>query len=93
MADVAAFDFDGTLTRGGSVLPFLVAVTSRRRVAAAVAVLAPRLVHAAVAGGSAADATKQRLFERVLAGVAARRSEEVGAEFAAPISTGASGPR
>ncbi len=82
MADVAAFDFDGTLTTGGSVLPFLAAVTSRRRVAAATARLAPRLVAAAVAGGAAADSAKERLFEQVLAGVPATRAGAVGAEFA-----------
>lgn len=81
MADVAAFDFDGTLTRGGSVFAFLVAVTSRRRVAGAVALLAPHLVHAALVGGSAADLTKERLFERVLAGVPADQLAAVGAEF------------
>ena len=32
--------------------------------------LAPRLVHAALAGGTVADRTKELLFERVLAGVA-----------------------
>jgi phosphatidylglycerophosphatase C len=82
MGDVAAFDFDGTLTNGGSVIPFLVAVTSWRRVLTAVALESPRLLYAAIAGGAAADAAKQRLFERVLAGVPAGRLDAVGGEFA-----------
>jgi phosphatidylglycerophosphatase C len=82
MADVAAFDFDGTLTDGGSVLPYLVALTDRGRVAAALTRLAPRLAGAALAGGRTADEAKERLFEQVLAGVAADRAAAVGDEFA-----------
>jgi phosphatidylglycerophosphatase C len=67
-ADVAAFDFDGTLTAGGSVLDFLIAVAGAKRVLSATAVLAPRLGQGAVLGGSHADRTKELLFERVLRG-------------------------
>lgn len=81
MADVAAFDFDGTLTDGGSVFDFLVAVAGRRAVLEAGAALAPELVRAALAGGTAADETKQRLFTRVLAGIEAIPVHEVAAEF------------
>ena len=66
VADVAAFDFDGTLTNGGSVFDFLAAVSGRRAVLRASASLAPRLAQAAVAGGTVADDTKQELFVRVL---------------------------
>ncbi len=82
VADVAAFDFDGTLTDGGSVFAFLVAVAGRRAVIEAGAALAPALARAALAGGTAADETKQRLLIRVLAGVEATRVHEVAAEFA-----------
>ncbi len=82
MADVAAFDFDGTLTNGGSVFDFLSAVSGRRVVLRASALLAPRLAHAAVAGGSVADETKQELFVRVLGGVDADYLDQVGIEFA-----------
>ena len=82
MTDVAAFDFDGTLTNGGSVFDFLTAVSGRRTVLTAAAALAPRLAHAAVVGGTVADDTKQELFVRVLAGVDADFVDQVGAEFA-----------
>lgn len=80
--DVAAFDFDGTLTTSGSVFEFLIAVAGRRSVSRAAASLSPRLAHAALAGGSVADTTKEQLFERVLHGTPVARLEEVAAEFA-----------
>lgn len=80
--DVAAFDFDGTLTRGGSVVPFLVATTSRRHVLAAACAVAPSLVRGALAGGRAADSGKERLFERVLAGVDPGVVSTIGPDFA-----------
>lgn len=82
MADVAAFDFDGTLTDGGSVFDFLTAVAGRRVVLRAGASLAPRLAYAAVAGGAVADETKEELFRRTLSGVEAHYLDQVGAEFA-----------
>lgn len=82
MPDVAAFDFDGTLTEGGSVFGFLCAVAGRRSVLAASAGLAPRFGYAALASGPAADRTKERLFEKVLAGVSLDHIEEVAAAFA-----------
>jgi len=83
MDDVAAFDFDGTLTTGGSVFDFLTAVSGRRVVLRATASLAPRLAHAAVVGGTVADTTKEKLFVRVLGGVDVGYLNQVGAEFAA----------
>jgi phosphatidylglycerophosphatase C len=79
---VAAFDFDGTLTTGGSVFEFLSAVAGRRPVYSAAVSLSPRLAHAALAGGTVADSTKEQFFERVLAGTPVERLEEVAAEFA-----------
>lgn len=80
--DVAAFDFDGTLTNGGSVVPFLVSVASRLRVLATLGALAPALAWGGLASGPAADAVKERVFEWVLGGIPARRVEAGGAEFA-----------
>jgi HAD superfamily hydrolase (TIGR01490 family) len=82
MPDIAAFDFDGTLTTGGSVFDFLSAVTDRRTVAAASASLLPQLAHAAVAGGVVADRTKERLFELVLGGIETSHFEVVSIAFA-----------
>ena len=82
MPDIAAFDFDGTLTRGGSVFDFLAAVTDRATVTAASVALAPRLAHAALTGGDVADHTKELLFLRVLAGVEVEHLDEVSRQFA-----------
>jgi phosphatidylglycerophosphatase C len=82
LPDLAAFDFDGTLTEGGSVLDFLSVLAGRGTVLAATARLAPRLAHAALVGGPAADQAKELLFRQVLAGVTAARFEEVAATFA-----------
>jgi phosphatidylglycerophosphatase C len=79
---VAAFDFDGTLTQGGSVFEFLIAVAGRTRTLSAAASLSPRLAHAALVGGAVADSTKEQLFGRLLAGVPVDRVEEVAADFA-----------
>jgi phosphatidylglycerophosphatase C len=81
VTDIAAFDFDGTLTTGGSVLPFLVAVSDRSTVASAIAALWPPLLHAALSGGSVADLSKEDLFERVLAGVTVDHLNSVSAAF------------
>ncbi len=81
MPDVAAFDFDGTLTEGGSVFAYLSALSGRATVLSAAVTLVPQLTHAALVGGPVADRTKERLFERVLAGVPVERAEEVGIEF------------
>ena len=83
MTDVAAFDFDGTLTNGGSVFDFLAAVAGRRTVLRATSELAPKLAHAALSGGTVADRTKEELFVRVLAGTDADYLVQVAREFAA----------
>jgi len=66
---IAAFDFDGTLTHGGSVWPFLAAVGGRRRLWAGALRQAPQLLAGAVLGGHRADTAKEALFESVLAGI------------------------
>jgi phosphatidylglycerophosphatase C len=79
---VAAFDLDGTLTRGGSMWPFLVELRGPLVVARAALAVAPRLVLAALAGGRAADDAKEALLRRTVAGLdaadAARRAARFG---------------
>ncbi len=79
--DVAAFDFDGTLIRGGSVFDFLTAVAGRSKVLSASAALLPELAFAAAAGGRHADRVKEQLFRRVLAGTPLGRLEDVAVRF------------
>jgi phosphatidylglycerophosphatase C len=78
---VAAFDFDGTLTRGGSVWPFLVAIRGRRPVVIAAVVLAGRLLLAAAFGGRFADDAKEALFRRTLGGLGAEELAGPAAAF------------
>jgi HAD superfamily hydrolase (TIGR01490 family) len=80
---VAAFDFDGSLTDGGSVLAFLVAARGMAPVAAAVARGLPALARAAVVGGASADRAKEELFTRVLGGLRAADVNRTAASFAA----------
>jgi phosphatidylglycerophosphatase C len=79
---VAAFDFDGTLTDGGSVFPFLVSLRGRARVLLATMRQAPQLLHAALAGGTTADVVKERLFTRLLGGLAVTEVDTTAAAFA-----------
>jgi len=79
---VAAFDFDGTLTRGGSVFPFLVRVRGFAPVARAVLLTLPRLFRAAAFSGAAADEAKEALFSRLLSGLSVELVDKVAAEFA-----------
>ncbi len=82
-ATVAAFDFDGTLTDGGSVYPFLVALCGRPKVWRATARLAPALLRAALLGGTAADQTKERLFIRLMRGLPVEDVRRTAGTFAA----------
>jgi phosphatidylglycerophosphatase C len=79
---VAAFDFDGTLTNGGSVLPFLVDLRGTGPVLGAVAGLAPKLLRAALVGGAAADDAKEKLFVRILGGLSVADVDERSETFA-----------
>ena len=78
---VAAFDFDGTLTKGGSVWSFLTRVAGPVAVARAAVVLLPRLARAALFGGRAADDAKEALFVRILGGRDAGDVGRLGATF------------
>ena len=82
VATVAAFDFDGTLTDGGSVFPFLVSVRGYWPVLRAVALLSPELLRAALVGGTAADQVKEKLFTRLLGGLPVDVVNERGRRFA-----------
>jgi phosphatidylglycerophosphatase C len=79
---VAAFDFDGTLTDGGSAIPFLVFLCGVWPVARALARFSPGLLRAAIAGGTAADDVKERIFIRLLGGLSVNEVDRLGREFA-----------
>ena len=79
---VAAFDFDGTLVDGGSVFPFLVSLRGVWPVLRAVVRLSPALLRAAITGGTAADEVKERLFTRLLGGLAVTEVDRRSAVFA-----------
>lgn len=64
---VAAFDLDGTLTRGDTLLPFLQQLCGTRVVMRALALQSTALVRAA-AGRGDRDAAKAALLARLLAG-------------------------
>ncbi len=81
-AGIAAFDFDGTLTRGGSVMGFLVATKGVVTVAASLVVLLPLFIMAVLVGGDFADSFKERLFVRVLGGMTESDLICAGEEFA-----------
>jgi phosphatidylglycerophosphatase C len=80
---VAAFDFDGTLTRGASTIPFLISVRGYLPVALTLTRTLPGLVRAAVLSGSAADDYKEKLFVRLLRGTADDELARKGRAFAA----------
>jgi phosphatidylglycerophosphatase C len=80
---VAAFDLDGTLTEGGSVVHWLTAVAGRRAVRRATARHLPALGVGALRSGAAADAAKESLFRTVLEGRDADEIEAISARFAA----------
>jgi HAD superfamily hydrolase (TIGR01490 family) len=82
-ATVAAFDFDGTVTRGGSTVTFLIAVRGLLPVALAIGRSLPKLVRAAVFSGSAADDYKEQLFVRLLRGMTDEELARRGKSFAA----------
>ncbi len=78
---VAAFDFDGTLTRRDSLLPYLVDLAGATRVAGALARDAAGLALMA-AGRGDRDAAKAKLVSRVLGGRPWHEVAERGRVFA-----------
>jgi phosphatidylglycerophosphatase C len=79
---VAAFDLDGTLTQGGSVVHWLSAVAGRAAVRASIARHGPALIAGAIRSGHAADAAKEALFSAVLEGRDLRDVTAVSEQFA-----------
>jgi phosphatidylglycerophosphatase C len=75
---VAAFDFDGTLTRRDTLVPFLASVAGWRAVALAFARCAPRLP-----GGR--DATKARVLELLFGGRLGSEVAAAGEAYAAVL--------
>jgi phosphatidylglycerophosphatase C len=67
MKTVAAFDFDGTLTRADTLGPFLREVAGTGALLRAFAADAPRLVLAGIGAGSRDDA-KERMLHRLVGG-------------------------
>jgi HAD superfamily hydrolase (TIGR01490 family) len=82
-ATVAAFDFDGTVTRGASTVAFLIEVRGLLPVALAIGRSLPKLVRAAIFSGSAADDYKEQLFVRLLRGMTDEELARRGKSFAA----------
>ena len=76
---VAAFDFDGTLTRRDTLLPFLVRVHGRRRVAAVLAAVGPPW--RSTPGSHRRDAVKEQVLMRLFRGAEAARVAETGAVY------------
>jgi phosphatidylglycerophosphatase C len=73
---VAAFDFDGTMIRGDSFIPFLVRVVGPRRFGRIVIVSSPATASAYRVGRR--DASKAALVQRFLRGYPADRLAELG---------------
>lgn len=67
MNTLAAFDFDGTLTRSDTFGPFLREVCGTAALVGAFAADAPRLVLAGIGAGSR-DAAKERMLRRLVGG-------------------------
>lgn len=87
MADriVAAFDFDGTITRRDTVVPFLAFACGRARVASALAAVSPQLA-LALAGRGSRDDPKEALLRRLLAGHDAAPIAAAGRAFAEQLA-------
>ncbi len=83
---VAAFDFDGTLTKRDSLLPFLTAVRGPTAVGIGMSRLAPRLALMA-AGRADRDDTKERLVQLLLTGFPADELDMAGARYADRLAT------
>ncbi|MDQ1443664.1 MAG: phosphatidylglycerophosphatase, partial [Acidimicrobiaceae bacterium] len=86
---VAAFDFDGTLAKGDSLLPFLVRVRGRRAVGTVLAAQGPSIAMAlagvadgGAGGGGSRDRAKAALVGRLLRGLPADAVGREGEAFA-----------
>jgi phosphatidylglycerophosphatase C len=84
---VAAFDFDGTLSRKDSLGPFLELVCGRNQLYRSLALRAPVLAGIAVGIGDR-DAEKERLVGRLLVGRSASSVRDAGARYARTLIEG-----
>jgi phosphatidylglycerophosphatase C len=84
---VAAFDFDGTLSRQDSLRPFLELVVGRQQLYRELARRAPVFAGLAVGIGDR-DVEKARLVGRLLAGRSADAVREAGAGYARSLTEG-----
>jgi HAD superfamily hydrolase (TIGR01490 family) len=84
MRPIAAFDFDGTITRRDTLFPFLRKLVGIPRLGAAAAADLPRITLAAIAKPDR-DAAKARLFARVLAGRDATAVRTLGEQHARTV--------
>jgi HAD superfamily hydrolase (TIGR01490 family) len=78
---VAAFDFDGTLITGDSLIPFLVRVCGRRRVGTALTVLGPSIAWA-LSGRGQRNSAKAALVMRLLRAAPSAQVAAVGEAYA-----------
>jgi phosphatidylglycerophosphatase C len=83
---IAAFDFDGTLTRSDTLGPFLRDVCGTAAFVRALAADAPRLVLAGIGAGSR-DAAKERMLRRLLGGREHTELVVRGRAFAERVAT------
>lgn len=83
---VAAFDFDGTITRWDTVVPFLRRVAGTRRVVRALAPEVFGLLRSRGRGASRDDA-KQRVIARTLTGHTLEEVERRGTEYGARLAS------
>ncbi len=79
---VAAFDLDGTLTEGGSVVKWLSHVAGWAPTYRAMATHLPSMAYGAVMSGTAADTAKESLFRRTLQGRTLEEVTEASRDFA-----------
>lgn len=88
---LAAFDFDGTLTRRDTLVPFLISACGAGSVMGAAAMSAPRTVMARVTDDSTSihprDAAKEAVLRRLLAGRDADWLANRGREFSATLGS------
>lgn len=86
---VAAFDFDGTLTRRDTLVPFLVHACGRRSVGAALRKVAPVVARARIRSRSGGDhhrdVVKEHLLSSLLAGRDAAWFRGQGEEFSSTL--------
>jgi phosphatidylglycerophosphatase C len=76
---VAAFDFDGTLTRRDTLLPFLARLVGWPKVATALAACAPSLM-------TDRDASKERLLSKLLADIPIDEMTAAGRRYGAELA-------